>query len=167
MDRLIAKDAIQDVMYRMAYAEDELDRDALLDLFIPDQTFTFDISGHLADFEPMETTPNKFWESAYHHLSGFTATQHLLGNAIITFEDDQLKRAHVKSQVHAYHCLEREGKVESVTAHGLWLVDVEFWEGKWVCRKVVIRRDVPLERPELYEVAKARVERGECRKPKQ
>lgn len=166
MDRLLAKAAIEDTLHRLAYAEDELDRSALLDLFVPNQTFPFDVSNHVQSIPSMETTPEELFESAYQHLSGFTATQHMLGNMLITFEDERLTKAHVKCQVRAFHCLERENRIESVTAHGLWLVDVELWKGKWVCRRIVIKRDVPLDHPELYEVAKARVQNGEGRQAK-
>lgn len=166
MDRILAKAAIQDTLHRLAYAEDELDRAALIDLFIPNQTFTFDVSNHIQSIPPTETTPEELFESAYQHLAGFTATQHMLGNLLITFEDEGFSKAHVKCQVRAYHCLKRESRIESVTAHGLWFVDVEFWDGKWVCRRIVIKRDVPLDDPELYEVAKARVQKGEGRQAK-
>lgn len=168
MNRLLASSSIHQTLTRLAYAEDELDRTALLALLVPNQTFTLDISNHLSSLAPTETTPEELWDSVYQHLAGFTATQHMLGNMLITFEDEEnLERASVKCQVRAYHCLEgQDGGVESVTAHGLWFVDLEVWEGRWVCRKIVIKRDVPLDNAELYEVAKERVEKGMGRDPK-
>lgn len=59
MDRLVAKAVIQETLYRLAYAEHELDRAALQDLFIPNQTFPFDVSSHVHSIPPIDTTPDE------------------------------------------------------------------------------------------------------------
>lgn len=125
MDHLFARAAIQGTIHRLAYAEDELDRTAFMNLLIPDQTFTFDVSNHMQNLPPTETRPEELFESAYQHLAGFKATQHMVGNMLITFENKGLTQARVKCQVRAYHCLEVEGRFERVTNYGLWLLDVE------------------------------------------
>ncbi|KAK4495701.1 hypothetical protein PRZ48_012969 [Zasmidium cellare] len=88
MESLHAKDSIHTLLHTLAYAEDDLDREALLSLFLPNTPFTLDLSSHLASLPPIDSTPQQLWESAYQHLAGFTATQHMLGNILITFEGE-------------------------------------------------------------------------------
>ncbi|KAF2167944.1 hypothetical protein M409DRAFT_22089 [Zasmidium cellare ATCC 36951] len=170
MESLLAKASIQETLHRLAYAQDELDRSALQDLFIPNEPIPFDASHHMSHIPAAEVTPDQLWEAVYPHSAGFTATRHMLGNMLVTFEGEGFTKAHVKCQIDAYHCIDRReegGALESVTARGLWLMDVEVWEGKWVFRKITIRRDVPLDHPELYAVAVERSGKGMGRKAKE
>lgn len=158
MDRLLAKDAIRETMYHIAYAEDELNRDAMLQFFHPSNTFTFDMSQQIPGMQPMDLTRDQFWELVEKSNEGFTGRHHILSNMIIDLKDEELTMAHVKCQATVYHCMGKEGELESVTSRGLWLMDLELWEGTWICRKVVVKRDVPLDRPDLYEAARVRME---------
>lgn len=158
MDRLLAKDAIRETMYRIAYAEDEVNKDAMLKHFHPTKPFIFDMSQQVPGMEPMEITREHFWQLVEKSNEGFTGRQYVLSNMIIDLKDEALTTAHVKCQVIAYHCMGKDGELESVTSRDLWLVDLELWEATWICRKVVVHRDVPLDRPGLYEAARVRME---------
>lgn len=170
MDRLIAQDAILRTVTLMNKAEDELDAELLQSCYSKNRRVVFDVSGHIKGMPPMEVTPQQLYEETYLALSGFTATHHMWSNPLIGFQDDHdsgLTKAHVCIQVVAYHCIETEGGLQSCTARGSQELTMEFEEGKWVCTRMAIERNVPLDSPELYETAKARADKGIGRKPKQ
>ena len=109
MERLIAQESILKTLYQFADAEDNLDQSLLLSLFIPRQSFTFDMSSHLGA-APMEITPTQFYDQLILSLSGFTATQHLLSNPLIEFDDENPSKARAKVKVCAHHVIEAERK---------------------------------------------------------
>ena len=164
MDRLLAESAITRTVYNFSYAEDTLDKSLMLSLFIPDQQFQLDNSSHL-ETPPVSYMPEKWWEQVYLALSGFTATQHFVGSPVITFAEEGKEKAHAMVNVIAYHCIEEEGGVlEEATARGRQEFDLEFWEGKWMIRRMVTKRDCPVGNFELYGKAAQRDKDGLGRK---
>ncbi|KAH8886398.1 hypothetical protein GQ53DRAFT_750671 [Thozetella sp. PMI_491] len=161
MESLLAKDAILDLMTKMAYAQDGLDRALLKSLFVPDKKIFFDVSAHLPTYEPMQITPDELMDQVTTAIAGYTATQHLLANPLIALDSPgKPTKGNCKIQVCAYHCIEDEGKpLESVCARDIWDMDVEKWEGRWVITGIVIKRDVPMDNPALYNIAKQRTVR--------
>ena len=162
MDQLIAKDAILSTIYKYCQAQDELDRDLFMSLFIPDKTVSFDMSSHLGA-PPMDLTPGQFFDLVYEYLSGFTATQHLMGNPRIDVDGE---KAHAQLTITAYHCIGTDNELESGTERGYEESDLELHEGKWMIRRIVIRRSAPLDNGKLYDTARQRLEKGEGRKEK-
>jgi hypothetical protein len=161
-----ARESIVARVYSLALAQDHLDYDLLVSLFLPDQTFRLDLSGHMATYPPVDLLPSELCDMVHFALSGFTGTQHLLGNPILTYDETRPDIAHLQVYCRAYHCLQQGPQVESVTMHGTWDVDLAEHEGQWFIRKIVGGRLVPLDNPRLYETAKSRVEQGFCRKPR-
>ncbi|TKA71539.1 hypothetical protein B0A55_07064 [Friedmanniomyces simplex] len=141
MDRLLAKDAVLETVYTLAYSLDQLDRKGILSCFKPDTPFTFDIStvlGHPAT----DLTPEEYYQAACNVLGGFHATHHLLGYPLVVYSGGELEAAHVKVYISAFHGLEGPdgGIAESATAYVSWNLDVELWEGKWVVRRLVVKK---------------------------
>ncbi|KAH8646869.1 hypothetical protein BX600DRAFT_443839 [Xylariales sp. PMI_506] len=162
MEYLIAKHAVLDVMTTMALAQDTLDRKLLKTLFVPEEKFLLDASSHLSQYDPVEITPDELMDTLTGQLAGYTTTQHLLGNPLITFDNnDNPTKGHCRIEVCAYHCIQEEvnKQLQSVTARNTWDMDVEQHEGRWFIRKIVVIRTVPLNRPELYEIARKRTKR--------
>lgn len=165
VDRLIAQDAILKTTYQLLFSEDELDRQSMLACFHPTKKISLDMSGHI-DIPATDPRPEEWWQQVHSVLGGFTATQHVAGNSIVTFNEDDVTKAHVKQSVIAYHCIEEEGRLESVTARAVQELGMEFWEGRWVIRRLVIRRDVPLDQRALYQRAMERAKTEALRKAK-
>lgn len=99
-------------------------------------------------------------------LGGFNATQHLAGNSVITFDEADERKAHVKQSVLVYHCIEEGGILESVTSRAVIEFGMRVWEDRWLITKVVIKRDCPLDNAELYQRAMERAKTDLLRKPK-
>ncbi|KAF2103330.1 hypothetical protein NA57DRAFT_72306 [Rhizodiscina lignyota] len=165
MDRLIAQDAIMKRVYQWADAEDALDRESIVSLFMPEQKLTLDMSS-LLGVPSMEITPVQFWEQIYNSLAGFTATQHLMTNPLFTFDEENPLKMRVVVNVLAYHCIEADGKLESVTSRGKEEIDFEMHSGKWMIRAIIIKPTAPGDNPQLYQVASERVHKGDVRKGK-
>ena len=165
MERLLAKDAILTLLTELAYAQDELDRPLMRSLFAPGRPVWFDISSHLAQYTPRQVSADELMDEVTGAIAGYTATQHLLGNQLITFGTGEAAEqaptsAHAKVQVCAYHCIQEEGReLQSVTSRGTWNIDVVKVEGRWVLERIVIRRPVPMDNPDLYKVSKERTVR--------
>ncbi|KAK3117643.1 hypothetical protein LTR53_000771 [Teratosphaeriaceae sp. CCFEE 6253] len=162
MDRLLAKDAVLDTVYKLAYSIDSLDRKSIVALFNPDQAFTFDISAILG-VPARDMMPEGYWQLCLSGLGGFTSTHHLLGCPIVTFATDTA--AHVKVYIAAFHAIENEsGAVaESATARVSWNMDLELSEGGWLIRKIVIFKS-SIDHPEIMRKGHQRVEEGLGRK---
>ena len=165
MDRLIAQDEILRTVTLINKAEDDLDAELLKSCYSQTKNLTFDVSGHLEGIPPMEITPQQLWDESYRALAGFTATHHVWSNPTIDFLDHSCAKAEVNVLVIAYHCIE-EGGLKSVTARGTQEFTMELEKGKWVCTRLAIKREVPLDNPKLYDVAKERYEKGLGRIPK-
>ncbi|TKA59905.1 hypothetical protein B0A55_11581 [Friedmanniomyces simplex] len=137
MDRLLAKDAILETVYTLAYSLDQLDRKGILSCFKPDTPFTFDIStvlGHPAT----DMTPEEYYQAA-----------------------GELEAAHVKVYISAFHGLDGPdgGIAESATAYVSWNLDVELSEGKWVVSRLVVKKSA-LDHPGVMKKGHKRVEDG-------
>jgi hypothetical protein len=172
MERLAAREAIRELLYRYAQAEDELDGHAFQSLCSPDQPTVLDFTAHLPGHPVMRVTPAECWDMLYNGLAGFTATQHLFTNAIITFDDEDddsaaCSKARVMAKGLAQHFVQDDdGAVRAVVAHGDIIADVEVVDSTWVFRKIVIKRDVPMANAGLYGEAAQRVKEGKGRKAK-
>ncbi len=162
MDSLIAQHEALQQCFRFHKAQDALDKAQFLTLFEPDSQITLDFSKHLPHLAVSHVSPEGFWGAIVSALSGFTATHHQLGNTIVEL-DASLTKASVSAKAIAFHALEQDGVVSSVTAHVNETVDLEKWQGKWVIRRLVVERDVPLDNGGLYLTAHERAERGEGR----
>lgn len=166
MAQLNHHDAILNTVYNFSYAADDLDFDLLTSLCIPNQKVVFDLSAHLGEYAPMELTPSELAESMLKGLSGFDATQHITANPVVTFDKSDQTKANVKAVGLAYHCIETDGVLESVTARSNLSYDLELFDDEWALRKVAVKRSIPLDNPKLYETAKKRAEAGEGRTAK-
>ncbi|KAF2162720.1 hypothetical protein M409DRAFT_26957 [Zasmidium cellare ATCC 36951] len=167
LDRLLAQDAILKTCHQLLYSEDELDRTTMLSCFHPTQKISLDMSGHLQEIPPTTLTPEEWWQQVHSILGGFTATQHFAGNAVVTFDPEDEGKAHVKQSVTAYHCIEEDGVLESVTARAVQEFGMECFEGRWVIGRLVIWRSVPLDNGGLYLKAMERAKDVRTlRKPK-
>lgn len=164
MDHLVAKDAAIEIVYKLAYTIDDLDRESITALFRQDVPFTMDISAILG-IPAKEMTADDYYKLACSGLGGFNATHHLLGCPIVTLPADN--SAHVKVYVSAFHAMETDGILETVTARVTWHFDLELHKGGWFIRKFVIKRSAPLDNPELMHKAHKRVEEGYVRKAKE
>lgn len=165
MERLIAEQAALQQCFRFHQAQDTLDTAQFHTLVQPAAKITLDLSRHLPHIGVSEVTPEQCWAAIVQGLAGFTATHHQLGNCILE-SNDALDRVSVVSKVTAFHCIEEAGGVvQSSTGRVNQTMELEKWEGRWVIRKLVLQRDVPLDNAWLYVVAVQRVEEGKGRKP--
>lgn len=62
--------------------------------------------------------------------------------------------------------METEGKLESVTTRAVQEFEMKLWEGRWFIRKLVIKRDCPLDNAGLYQKAMERAKTDQLRMPK-
>lgn len=162
MERLLARNEVLQTLVLFIKAEGDLNKSLLLSFLEPESGIIFDISGHLSGVSPMKLTPLQYWTRIVEFFSGFTATQHHIGNPIIDVSDD-LTKATISVEVIAYHCIQEGEDTRSVTARARQIVDMERPIGKWFVRGMRIDKKVPLDNPELYDIATARYRRGEGR----
>ncbi|KAI9710076.1 MAG: hypothetical protein M1820_002878 [Bogoriella megaspora] len=160
----------------LAHALDALDLPLFTTLFTHHSPITYDISQHLPQYPSQDLSVSDLASKLRLGLGGFTATQHYLSNPLVTVrEGEGGKEASVKAYVTVFHFLADEegksgewegeddvdGEGKSLTMRGSWDVDLLEEEGRWVVRKVVVRRAVPLEgERDLYKRAEERVSRG-------
>lgn len=162
MDRLIAQDAALRQCYAFHKAQDSLDKTLFLSLFEPKRKATLDMSKHIPNMQALELTPDEFWNAVALGMSGFTATHHQLGNPM--FECDRaLENITVSALVTAYHCIDQDGVLESVTARVMQTIDLQLWDGKWMISRVSVARGVPMDNPDLYTKAQERAKNGRGR----
>lgn len=86
-------------------------------------------------------------------------------NPVITFNSQNLSKATVQAMVQAYHCLEKDGQVDSLTVRATWHVEMEKVDAKWVVAGMAMERDVPIANAMLFEQMKVRMDGGDKRKP--
>ncbi|ETS76898.1 hypothetical protein PFICI_10772 [Pestalotiopsis fici W106-1] len=153
MERLVAQNEIYNTLVLLTKAEDDLDKELLLSFLEPDSEITFDISGHLDNVASSQVTPIQYWTQTVELLSGFTATQHHIGNPIIDVSES-LHKARISVEVIAYHCIQDGQDTRSVTARARQIVHMDRSNGKWFVKCMRIDRKIPLDNPELYEVAR-------------
>lgn len=101
MECILAQHGVYNALVLFTKAEDYLDKNLLLSFLEPGSEITFDVSGHLEGVSPMQLTPLQYWTQIVEFLSGFTATQHHIGNPTIDVSDD-LARARISVEVIAY-----------------------------------------------------------------
>ena len=164
MAYLATKSAVMDTVYNLAYAIDDLDRAAIVSLFRQDVPFAMDISAVLG-VPGKEISADEYYQLARDGLGGFDATQHLLGCPLVTWSG--ASSAHVKVYVVAFHAMEKDGGLRSVTARVTWNFDLELHEGHWLIRKFVIGLAAPLDNPELMHEAHQRAGTGFVRSSKE
>ncbi|OAA67727.1 hypothetical protein LEL_10350 [Akanthomyces lecanii RCEF 1005] len=162
MDKLIAQNEALQQCFIFHKSQDTLNKTMFLSLAEPGAKITFDISRHLQHMPSSHILPDELWAGIFGGLSGFTATHHQLGNHIVECNED-LTKACVTAKVAAFHSLEQDGVVSSVTAYVDETMDFEKWQGKWVLRRVMLERSVPLENETLFLVARENAERGDGR----
>lgn len=162
MERLLAQNEIYNTLILFAKAEDDLDKGLLLSFLKPESEITLDISGHLDSVPTNQMTPLRYWAQTVELLSGFTATQHHIGNPIIDISED-ISKAQISVEVIAYHCIQEGQNTQSVTARARQTMDMERSDGKWFVTGMKIDRKIPLDNPELYEVAHERHQTGRGR----
>ena len=97
--------------------------------------------------------------------AGWTATQHPLYNPIVTLNSDYPTKATVQAMVQAYHCLERDARVESLTARATWHVEMEKVDANWVITGMAMERDIPIANPMLFEQARTGGKRQPSTRP--
>ncbi|KAF3023124.1 hypothetical protein E8E14_013668 [Neopestalotiopsis sp. 37M] len=147
---------------RSGEAEDDLDKDLLLSFLKPESEITLDISGHLDSVPTNQMTPLQYWAQTVELLSGFTATQHHIGNPIIDISEDN-SQGQISVEVIAYHCIQEGQNTQSVTARARQTMDMERSNGKWFVKGMKIDRKIPLDNPGLYEKAQERHQTGRGR----
>lgn len=86
-------------------------------------------------------------------------------NPVVTFNKQNSSKATVVSMVQAYHCLETDGQVDSLTVHAFWHIEMEKKGDKWVIADMAMERDIPIANVTLFEKMKAQMEAGNKRKP--
>ena len=125
--RLADRAAIQEQMYRYARATDWLETERHRDVFVTDCVFASPHSGDVSGIEAVVA----WMERA---LAQFEATQHLIGNVSLTFEDDTTATA--VSYVRAWHRFRDHEKPDMV----LWGEYHDRWvlvDGTW---RISVRR---------------------------
>lgn len=162
MDKLIAQHEALQQCFIFHKAQDTLNKTLFLSITEPGAKITFDLSRHLQHMPASHVLPDELWAAIFGGLSGFTATHHQLGNPIVDCNED-LTKASVKAKVTAFHSLEQDGVISSVTAYVDETMDFEKLQGKWVLRRVMLERSVPLQNENLYLVAHDKAKRGEGR----
>lgn len=67
--------------------------------------------------------------------------------------------------VQAYHCLEIDGKVDSLTVRAIWHLEMEKRDTQWLIAGMAMERDIPIANAMLFEQMRAQMEQGKKRKP--
>jgi hypothetical protein len=119
--RLADRAAIQEQMYRYARATDWLETERHRDVFVTDCVFASPHSGDVSGIEAVVA----WMERA---LAQFEATQHLIGNVSLTFEDDTTATA--VSYVRAWHRFRDHEKPDMVLwgeYHDRWVLVAGTW----------------------------------------
>ena len=146
---LIDRLEIVDVLYAMAYADDDRDWKRLRSL-MADSVY-FDMSRHLGT--PAQDFPaDELVKMMQATLEGFQSTQHIISNVMATIEGDV---ARGRASVIAYHYLPTEkGIADYCTLRGYMEVELQRAGEGWLFRKIAIVPTAPLEGyPGLYGLA--------------
>jgi 3-phenylpropionate/cinnamic acid dioxygenase small subunit len=131
---------LQDVVARLAYAEDDKDYDAFRAIFA--DTVYVDMRT-LHGGEAQEITADELTERARHALDGFAYTQHSAANVLVTLDGD---RAHVRANVTAYHHVPTEPGIDDYcTVRVYWNLGCVRTDGRWLIDRVHVVRDGPVE----------------------
>ena len=128
IDELLARQEIQDVIYRYARGIDRLDLDLVRSCYHPD---AYD------DHGAFKGSVDEFIDAAGPFLSRWTATQHFMGNMLIEVDGD---RARAETYAVAYHRREDEAGDGKDDIMGIRYVDrFERRGGAWkIAHRVVV-----------------------------
>lgn len=122
LDRLLAKDAIRDLAARYMRGQDRLDADLQMGTFWPDSTTDYGIFvGSGPDFV-------RFAQGLLvEHLSN----QHLIGQHLIWFDEDDTDIAFGEVYFYAFHRIVEDGAPVDMTICGRYIDRYERRDGEW------------------------------------
>ena len=86
-------------------------------------------------------------------------------NPVVTFHKENSSKATIEAMVQAYHCLEVDGQVDSLTVRATWTVEMEYLRAKWFITDMSMARDIPLENPSLFQRMQEQMVLGNKREP--
>ncbi|MBS7670837.1 nuclear transport factor 2 family protein [Croceicoccus gelatinilyticus] len=122
IEKLLAKDAIRDLAARYMRGQDRLDADLQMGTFWPDST---------TDYGIFVGSGPDFVRFAQALLVEHIANQHLIGQHLIWFDEDDADMAYGEVYFYAFHRIIEDGESIDMTICGRYIDRYERRDGEW------------------------------------